>query len=158
LSEQDQGLWDRNLIIEGQTLLSAALPQGAMGDYQIQAAIAAVHDEAETARQSDWPQILVLYTLLERATANPMVTLNRAIAATMVHAPPQAWHCSTDSTHPGRPPPPRRRAGTPARNFAGDIDTAIKTAGWRPAPRPATSPTGAGARKDGFASSRHVGC
>lgn len=87
LSEQDREQWDQKLIVEGQTLLYAALPQRAVGYYQVQAAIAAVHDEADAAEQTDWPQILALYGLLERMTANPMVTLNRAIAAAMVHGP-----------------------------------------------------------------------
>jgi RNA polymerase sigma factor (sigma-70 family) len=87
MSEQDRELWDQKLIAEGQALLSAALPQGAVGFYQIQAAINAVHDEATTAAETDWAQILALYGLLQRMTANPMVTLNRAIAAAMVHGP-----------------------------------------------------------------------
>jgi predicted RNA polymerase sigma factor len=68
-------------------LITAALPRGAVGDYQLQAAIAAVHDEAATAEETDWPQILTLYGLLERLTGNPMVTLNRAVATAMVHGP-----------------------------------------------------------------------
>jgi RNA polymerase sigma factor (sigma-70 family) len=87
LAEQNRGLWDRALIAEGVALLSAALPRGAVGAYQLQAAIAAVHDEAATAGQTDWPQILALYGLLERMTGNPLVTLNRAVAAAMVHGP-----------------------------------------------------------------------
>jgi predicted RNA polymerase sigma factor len=87
LSKQDRQLWDHKLIAEGQELLSQALPQRAIGYYQIQAAITAVHDEAETAEQTDWPQILALYGLLQHMTANPMVGLNRAIAVAMVHGP-----------------------------------------------------------------------
>jgi predicted RNA polymerase sigma factor len=87
LAEQDRSRWDRALIAEGVALVSAALPQGAVGEYQLQAAIAALHDEAAVAEDTDWPQILALYGLLERITANPMVTLNRAIAAAMVHGP-----------------------------------------------------------------------
>jgi RNA polymerase sigma factor (sigma-70 family) len=87
LAEQDRSRWDRALIAEGVALVSAALPKGAVGEYQVQAAIAAVHDEAATADQTDWPQILALYGLLERMTGNPMVTLNRAVAAAMVHGP-----------------------------------------------------------------------
>jgi predicted RNA polymerase sigma factor len=87
LAEQDRSRWDRALIAEGVALVSAALPKGAVGEYQLQAAIAAVHDEAATAEDTDWPQILALYGLLERITANPMVTLNRAIAAAMVDGP-----------------------------------------------------------------------
>jgi len=87
LAEQDRSRWDRVLIAEGVALVSAALPKGAVGEYQLQAAIAAVHDEAETADQTDWPQILALYGLLEQMTGNPMVTLNRAVAAAMVDGP-----------------------------------------------------------------------
>jgi RNA polymerase sigma factor (sigma-70 family) len=87
LAEQDRSHWDRALIAEGVALVSAALPTGAVGEYQLQAAIAALHDEAATAEDTDWPQILALYGLLERITANPMVTLNRAIAAAMVDGP-----------------------------------------------------------------------
>ncbi|MDB5075879.1 MAG: hypothetical protein JWO42_2058, partial [Chloroflexi bacterium] len=87
LAEQDRALWDQALIAEGVALISAALTRGAVGAYQLQAAIAAVHDEAATAKETDWPQIFALYGLLERVTGNPMVTLNRAIAATMVHGP-----------------------------------------------------------------------
>jgi RNA polymerase sigma factor (sigma-70 family) len=87
LAEQDRSRWDRALIAEGVALVSAALPRGAVGEYQLQAAIAAVHDEAAAAEDTDWPQILALYGLLERITANPMVTLNRAVAAAMVDGP-----------------------------------------------------------------------
>jgi RNA polymerase sigma factor (sigma-70 family) len=87
LAEQDRSLWDRALTTEGVALVSAALPKGTLGEYQLQAAIAAVHDEAETADETDWPQILALYGLLERMTGNPMVTLNRAVAAAMVEGP-----------------------------------------------------------------------
>jgi len=87
LSEQDRQRWDHKLISEGQALLAGALPQRAVGYYQIQAAINAIHDEAATAEETDWAQILALYGLLERMTSNPMVTLNRAIAAAMVHGP-----------------------------------------------------------------------
>ena len=87
LAEQDRSLWDRALIAEGVALVSAALPKGAVGEYQLQAAIAAVHDEAETAEETDWPQILALYGLLDQITGNPMVTLNRAVAEAMVDGP-----------------------------------------------------------------------
>ena len=87
LAEQDRSRWDRALIAEGVALVSAALPKGAVGEYQLQAAIAAVHDEAERSEETDWPQILALYGLLERMTGNPIVTLNRAVAAAMVDGP-----------------------------------------------------------------------
>ena len=87
LDEQDRSRWDRSAIAEGVALVSAALARGAVGPYQLQAAIAAVHDEAPTTAQTDWPQILALYSLLERMSDNPMVMLNRAIALAMVEGP-----------------------------------------------------------------------
>lgn len=87
LDEQDRFLWDKQQIAEGVALLSRALPEGAVGPYQLQAAIAAVHDEAARAADTDWPQILALYELLKRMSDNPMVALNHAIAAAMVHGP-----------------------------------------------------------------------
>jgi RNA polymerase sigma factor (sigma-70 family) len=85
LAQQDRALWDRQQIAEGVALLSATLPKGSVGPYQLQAAIAAVHDEAAHTGETDWPQILALYDLLTRMSGNPMAALNRAIAAAMVH-------------------------------------------------------------------------
>jgi RNA polymerase sigma factor (sigma-70 family) len=87
LAEQDRTRWDQALVAEGVDLLSNALSRGAVGEYQLQAAIAAVHDEAQTAADTDWPQIVALYGLLERMAPNPIVTLNRAVAAAMVEGP-----------------------------------------------------------------------
>ena len=87
LHEQDRGLWDRAAIAEGTALVTAALRKGAAGSYQLQAAIAALHDEAPSVAATDWPQILALYGLLERMSENPMVALNRVIAGAMVHGP-----------------------------------------------------------------------
>ena len=87
LDEQDRTLWDQGLIAEGIALISDTLSRGSIGSYQLQAAIAAVHDEAQRAGDTDWPQILALYGLLNRMSDNPMVTLNHAIAAAMVHGP-----------------------------------------------------------------------
>jgi RNA polymerase sigma factor (sigma-70 family) len=87
LDAQDRSLWDRAAIEEGVALLTATLPRGAIGPYQLQAAIAACHDEAARAEETDWPQILALYSLLERMSDNPMVTLNRAVALAMVQGP-----------------------------------------------------------------------
>jgi RNA polymerase sigma factor (sigma-70 family) len=85
LDEQDRSRWDRTMIREGVALVSQALTGGALGAYQLQAAIAAVHDEAERVEDTDWPQILALYGVLKSMSDNPMVTLNHAIAAAMVH-------------------------------------------------------------------------
>jgi RNA polymerase sigma factor (sigma-70 family) len=87
LTRQDRTLWDRAEISEGVALITGALSKGLIGPYQLQAAIAAVHDEAVQAGDTDWPQILALYDLLKRMSDNPMVKLNHAIAAAMVHGP-----------------------------------------------------------------------
>jgi RNA polymerase sigma factor (sigma-70 family) len=89
LDRQDRGRWDRQAIAEGVELTSAALASGqvGVGPYQLQAAIAAVHDEAPTAADTDWPQILALYGELWRITQNPMVALNQAVALAMVNGP-----------------------------------------------------------------------
>jgi RNA polymerase sigma factor (sigma-70 family) len=87
LAEQDRSRWDQPLISEGVALAVQAMSQGPTGDYQLQAAIAALHDEAACAADTDWPQILALYGALERLTGNPVVTLNRAVAAAMVRGP-----------------------------------------------------------------------
>ncbi len=87
LDEQDRSLWDREAIEEGVALVSRALSRGAVGAYQLQAAIAACHDEAAHADATDWPQILALYGLLQHMSDNPMLTLNRAVALAMVHGP-----------------------------------------------------------------------
>jgi RNA polymerase sigma factor (sigma-70 family) len=87
LKEQDRGLWNRSSIEEGLALVTDALSRAPLGPYQLQAAIAAVHDEAARAEDTDWPQILVLYELLERLSPNPMVTLNHAVALAMVRGP-----------------------------------------------------------------------
>src|SRR5262249_22082582 len=76
LDEQDRSLWDRAMLAEGVALVPATLSSGSVGAYQLQAAIAAVHDEAETAAATDWPQILALYGVLQSLSDNPMVTLN----------------------------------------------------------------------------------
>ena len=89
LAEQDRTLWNAEQIAEGVALISAALPKGSVGPYQLQAAIAAVHDEAARAEDTDWPQIFALYELLKRMSDNPMVRLNHAVAAAMVNGPMQ---------------------------------------------------------------------
>jgi RNA polymerase sigma factor (sigma-70 family) len=87
LTRQDRALWDAAEIAEGLALLSNALPRGSVGPYQLQAAIAALHDEAARTEDTDWPQILALYELLGRMSSNPIVALNHAVAAAMVHGP-----------------------------------------------------------------------
>jgi RNA polymerase sigma factor (sigma-70 family) len=87
LAEQRRELWDPASIAEGLALVTATLGTGPIGPYQLQAAIAAVHDEAPTAERTDWPQILALYEVLDRVAPGPVVTLSRAVALAMVHGP-----------------------------------------------------------------------
>ena len=87
LAEQRRELWNRTQIEEGVTLLTSTLGRRTTGPYQVQAAIAAVHDEAASAEETDWPQILALYEVLERVSPGPVVTLNRAVAVAMVDGP-----------------------------------------------------------------------
>jgi RNA polymerase sigma factor (sigma-70 family) len=87
LDRQDRSLWDRAEIAAGTALLETALAGGNVGAYQLQAAVAALHDEAARPEDTDWPQILALYELLARISANPLVSLNHAIAAAMVQGP-----------------------------------------------------------------------
>lgn len=87
LDEQDRALWDQRLISEGVSLVEQAMAQGRVGPYQVQAAIAALHDQAQTTEGADWAQINAFYLLLERMIRNPMITLNRAVATAMVEGP-----------------------------------------------------------------------
>jgi RNA polymerase sigma factor (sigma-70 family) len=87
MDDQDRSLWDRDAIGEGIALITAALPRGPVGPYQLQAAIAAVHDEAEDAEATDWRQIAALYGALLRLDDNPVVALNHAVAVSMVAGP-----------------------------------------------------------------------
>jgi RNA polymerase sigma factor (sigma-70 family) len=87
LAEQDRGRWDRRLITEGTSLITEAMRSGHLGEYQLQAAIAALHDQAPSHDGTDWPRVLALYGRLASMTGNPMVALNRAVAAAMVHGP-----------------------------------------------------------------------
>jgi RNA polymerase sigma factor (sigma-70 family) len=87
LDEQRRDLWNATQISDGVALLTRTLGTVPVGPYQLQAAIAAVHDEALSAAETDWPQILALYEVLERVSPGPIVTLNRAVAVAMVHGP-----------------------------------------------------------------------
>jgi len=87
MAEQDRSQWDRAAIVEGIALVTAALPRGPVGPYQLQAAIAAVHDEADSVETTDWAQIVALYTVLLRLDDNPVVALNHAVAVAMVAGP-----------------------------------------------------------------------
>jgi RNA polymerase sigma factor (sigma-70 family) len=83
MAEQDRSLWIADAVVEGVALITGALPRGPVGPYQLQAAIAAVHDEAPSAEETDWPQIVALYEVLLQLTDNPMVALNHVVAVAM---------------------------------------------------------------------------
>jgi RNA polymerase sigma factor (sigma-70 family) len=87
LAEQDRTRWDRRTIGEGLALVTAAIRQGNMGEYQVQAAIAGVHDQARRYEDTNWGQVAALYARLERLTGSPVVRLNRAVALAMVDGP-----------------------------------------------------------------------
>jgi len=87
LADQDRSLWNKEAIVEGEALVTDALARTQLGPYQVQAAIAAVHDTAERSEDTDWPQIVALYQVLEQLSDNPMVTLNHAVAVAMASGP-----------------------------------------------------------------------
>jgi predicted RNA polymerase sigma factor len=87
MADQDRTRWNRDLIDEGVDLITTTLPRGPVGPYQLQAAIAAIHDEASTGDETDWPQIVQLYELLLRTGDNPVVALNHAVAVAMSSGP-----------------------------------------------------------------------
>jgi RNA polymerase sigma factor (sigma-70 family) len=139
LEEQDRGLWDRAMIAEGVELISATLARSALGPYQLQAAIAALHDEAPRAEDTDWRQILALYVLLEGAADNPMVTLNHAVALAMVRGPEAGLDLLAGLDHDPRVAGHHRLAAVRAhlREMAGDPEGA--RADYRTAARRTTS-------------------
>jgi predicted RNA polymerase sigma factor len=102
MAEQDRSRWDSALIAEGVDLLTRALPRGATGPYQLQAAIAAVHDEAPSARETDWAQITALYGLLLRISDNPVVRLNHAVAVAMCDGPAAGLELLEETAGDGR--------------------------------------------------------
>jgi RNA polymerase sigma factor (sigma-70 family) len=87
MAEQDRSRWNAAQITEGVALITGALPRGPVGPYQLQAAIAAIHDEAVTAEATDWPQIEALYGLLMQTSDNPVIALNHAVAVAMARGP-----------------------------------------------------------------------
>jgi hypothetical protein len=97
MAEQDRSLWNADYIAEGVALITDALPRGATGPYQLQAAIAATHDEAPSAEATDWPQIMALYELLMRISDNPVVALNHAVPVAMVRGARGGLSCSESS-------------------------------------------------------------
>jgi RNA polymerase sigma factor (sigma-70 family) len=139
LDEQDRTRWDANAIAEGVALVTDALAHGPLGPYQLQAAIAAVHDEASSAEATDWRQILALYSLLERIAPNPMTTLNRAVALAMVEGPASGLALLERLSVDERAAASHHLTSVRAHllELAGDHDAAL--AGYRQAARRTTS-------------------
>jgi RNA polymerase sigma factor (sigma-70 family) len=139
LAEQDRELWDAEPIQEGLALVTGALAQAPLGPYQLQAAIAAVHAEAARAGDTDWPQIVALYELLERIAPNPMVTLNHAVAVAMVRGPEAALELLGTLETDGRIAGHHRLDAVRAHllEMAGDLDAARSS--YRAAARRTTS-------------------
>ncbi|TMR90842.1 RNA polymerase sigma factor [Nonomuraea basaltis] len=136
LAEQDRSLWDRRLIDEGVELVTKALSTTALGPYQLQAAIAAVHDEAATAAETDWPQILALYGVLSGVDDdNPVVKLNHAVAVAMVRGPRAGLDLLERLAADERMAGHHRLASVRAHllEMAGDVPAAV--AGYREAAR-----------------------
>ncbi len=139
LAEQDRSGWDAERIREGVALVTGTLQRSALGPYQLQAAIAAVHDEAARAEDTDWSQILALYEMLERVAPNPMVTLNRAVAVAMVRGPRAGLELLASLEADGRLAGHHRPDAVRAHllEMAGDRDAAL--ACYRSAARRTTS-------------------
>ncbi len=139
LDEQDRAAWDRDRIAEGVALISDTLPKGRVGPYQVQAAIAAVHDEAATMDATDWPQILGLYDLLQRIAPSPLVTLNRAVAVAMVEGPAAGLDALGGLESDPRLATYHRLLAARAHLLEMTGDTAGAVAGYREAARRTTS-------------------
>ena len=140
LAEQDRTRWDRDAIAEGVALISHTLATTRrLGPYQLQAAIAAVHDEAPTSDDTDWGQVVALYELLERVAPNPMVTLNHAVAVAMARGPQEGLEMLAPLDYDGRLAGHHRLAAVRAHllEMAGDRDAALDA--YRAAARGTTS-------------------
>ena len=139
LAEQDRRHWDRALLDEGVALVEDTLSRARLGVYQLQAAIAAVHAEATTAADTDWPQVLKLYDLLDALAPSPVVSLNRAVAVAMVDGP-RAGLAHLDALAGDRRLADHHRLASVRahlQEMAGDNGAAL--AGYRDAARRATS-------------------
>ncbi|GAA1570149.1 MULTISPECIES: RNA polymerase sigma factor [Kribbella] len=102
MAEQDRSRWIPELIREGVDLITATLPRGPVGPYQLQAAIAAIHDESPSADETDWPQIVALYEVLLQLTDNPMVALNHVVAVAMSRGPAEGLRLLATIEHDDR--------------------------------------------------------
>ncbi|MFI6600902.1 RNA polymerase sigma factor [Nonomuraea sp. NPDC050536] len=139
LAEQDRTLWDREAIAAGVALVSQALRTTDLGPYQLQAAIAAVHDEAPRAQGTDWPQILALYGVLLRMEDNPVIRLNHAIALAMVNGPQAGLAVLDDLASDDRLAGHHRLAAVRAHLLEMAGDRAAAAAAYRDAARRTTS-------------------
>jgi RNA polymerase sigma factor (sigma-70 family) len=139
LAEQDRDLWDQAAIAEGVELITETLARSTIGPYQLQAAIAAIHSESPSADETDWPQILALYRVLERLASNPMVTLNHAVALAMVDGPKAGLDLLATLDDDSRVAKHHRLDAVRAhlQEMAGDVDAA--RASYRAAARRTTS-------------------
>ncbi|OQO93222.1 RNA polymerase subunit sigma-24 [Saccharomonospora piscinae] len=128
LAEQDRRLWDAAAVKEGVELLTGVLGRGRPGPYQLQAAIAAIHDEAADAQETDWPQILHLYTLLDAIAPGPVVTLNHAVALAMVRGPRAGLELLAELDRDERVAGGHRLAAVRAHllEMAGEVDAALR--------------------------------
>lgn len=128
LAEQDRTLWDARLIDEADSLLVAAMARSPLGPYQLQAAIAATHADAQRAEDTNWKQVHVLYKILERIAPNPMVTLNRAVALAETSGPGAALDLLSDLDADPRMKNHHRLHAVRAHLFemAGDMPEALK--------------------------------
>ncbi len=102
LEEQDRSLWDQTEIAEGLALIERALKQGRVGNYQLQASIAALHAEAKSPEQTDWPQIAAIYRVLSRMNASPIIALNHAAAVAMNEGPEKGLSLIDQAAHSGK--------------------------------------------------------
>ncbi|GIJ51217.1 RNA polymerase sigma24 factor [Virgisporangium aliadipatigenens] len=139
LADQDRTRWDRAMVDEGIDLITRTMANAPIGPYQLQAAIAAVHAEAATAKETDWPQIVALYEVLGRLAPNPMVSLNHAIAVAMADGPEEGLALLAKLGEDDRLKGHHRLEATRAHLLerAGDLDAA--RAAYRTAARLTTS-------------------
>jgi RNA polymerase sigma factor (sigma-70 family) len=139
LANQNRLSWDRTLLEEGVQLTQQALTRGHLGAYQLQAAIAAVHAEAATTAETDWPQVLKLYDLLQALAPSPVVTLNRAVAVAMVDGPRSGLAALDALTGDRRLAEHHRLASVRAHLWEMTGDTQAALAGYEDAARRTTS-------------------
>ena len=139
LGEQDRTRWEAASIKEGVALITEALSHSPVGAYQVQAAIAAIHDEAPSTEATDWPQIVALYQVLQSIAPNPMVTLNQAIAVSMVDGPRAALQLLESLDSDARMAGHHRLAAVRAHLLELAGDTAAARAAYQLAARRTTS-------------------